>query len=86
MVIDRSGETHLSPPAALIPNLIYGNGPNTDAIRRVMIGGQTVVENGEHVGVDRREAVQRSDTLQETLLDEVDARRFVRMRSRYSWL
>ncbi len=86
LVIDRGGETHLSPPAALIPNLVYGNGPNTDAIRRVMIGGQTVVEDGEHVSVDRREAVQRSDRLQDTLLDEVDARRFVRMRSRYSWL
>lgn len=86
LIVDRRGETHLSPPAALIPNLVYGNGPSTDAIRRVMIGGQTVVENGEHLGIDRREAVHRSDRLQDTLLDEVDARRFVRMRSRYSWL
>ena len=86
LVIDRSGETHLSPPAALIPNLVYGNGPSPDAVRRVMIGGRTVVENGEHVSVDRRQAVCRSDLLQDKLLDEVDARRFVRMRSRYSWL
>ena len=86
LVIDRSGETHLSPPAALVPNLVYGNGPSPDAVHRVMIGGRTVVENGEHVSVDRRQAVCRSDLLQDKLLDEVDARRFVRMRSRYSWL
>ncbi len=86
LVIDRSGETHLSPPAALVPNLVYGNGPSPDAVHRVMIGGRTVVENGEHVSIDRRQAVCRSDLLQDKLLDEVDARRFVRMRSRYSWL
>ena len=86
LVIDRSGETHLSPPAALVPNLVYGNGPSPDAVRRVMIGGRTVVEHGEHVSVNRRQAVQRSDLLQDKLLDEDDARRFVRMRSRYSWL
>jgi hypothetical protein len=45
-----------------------------------------VVRDGEHVVVDRREAVSRSDALQDTLLDEVDARRFVRMRSRYTWI
>lgn len=86
VVIDPSGETQLSPPAALIPNLVYGNGPSPDAIRRVMIHGENVVENGEHVSVDRREAVRRSNELQEVLLDEVDARKFVRMRTRYKWL
>lgn len=86
LVIDRSGETHMSPPAALLPNLIYGNGPNPDAVARVLVRGKTVVANGEHVSVDRREAVRRSDDLQETLLDEVDARKFVRMRSHFNWI
>jgi hypothetical protein len=52
----------------------------------VLIGGRTVVRDGEHVSVDRREAVRRSDALQEVLLDEVDARRFVRMRTRFDWV
>jgi 5-methylthioadenosine/S-adenosylhomocysteine deaminase len=86
VLIDRRGETQLSPPAALIANLVYGNGVSPEAIRRVMIGGRTVVSDGEHVKVDRREAVRRSDALQETLLDEVGARRFVRMRTRFDWV
>jgi 5-methylthioadenosine/S-adenosylhomocysteine deaminase len=85
LVIDRRGETQLSPPAALIPNLVYGNGPSPDAVHRVMVRGKTVVKDGEHVSVDRRAAVHRSDALQETLLDEVDARGFVRKRTRFTW-
>lgn len=85
LVIDRRGETQLSPPAALIPNLIYGNGPSTDAVHRVMVAGKTVVRDGEHLSVDRRAAVSRSDALQECLLDEVGARGFVRKRTRYTW-
>lgn len=85
LVIDRRGETQMSPPAALIPNLVYGNGPSPDAVHRVLVAGKTVVRDGEHVTVDRREAVRRSDALQDVLLDEVDARRFVRIRSRYQW-
>ncbi|MBT4738922.1 MAG: amidohydrolase family protein [Rhodospirillaceae bacterium] len=86
VLIDRRGETQLSPPAALIPNLIYGNGPSPDAVARVMVRGKTLVENGEHVSLDRHDAVRKSDALQETLLDEVDARKFVRMRSPYTWV
>ena len=86
LLIDRSGETQLSPPAALIPNLVLGNGVSPESIRRVMVRGRPVLENGEHLSVDRREAVRRSDELQDTLLDEVDARRFVRMRSRFTWV
>ena len=86
VLIDRSGETQLSPPAALLPNLVLGNGPSPDSIRRVMVKGRTVVEDGEHISVDRRAAVQRSDALQQTLLDECDAHRFVRMRSRFTWV
>ena len=51
-----------------------------------MVKGRTVVQDGEHVSVDRREAVRRSDALQRTLLDECDAHRFVRMRSRFNWV
>ncbi|MBT77601.1 MAG: hypothetical protein CL798_05385 [Chromatiales bacterium] len=86
MLIDRRGETQLSPPAALLPNLILGNGPSPDSIRRVMVKGKTIIQDGEHVSVDRRKAVQRSDELQQVLLDECDAHRFVRMRSRFSWV
>ncbi|MDG2242160.1 MAG: amidohydrolase family protein [Rhodospirillaceae bacterium] len=86
VLIDRRGETQLSPPAALIPNLIYGNGPSAEAMARVMVRGETVVENGEHVTLDRRDAISKSDALQENLLDEVGARKFVRMRSPYTWV
>ncbi|MGA0799692.1 MAG: amidohydrolase family protein, partial [Steroidobacteraceae bacterium] len=85
LVIDRRGETQLSPPAALIPNLVYGNGPSPDAVHRVMVAGKTIVKDGEHVRIDRRAAVTRSDALQDRLLDEVDARGFVRKRTRFTW-
>jgi 5-methylthioadenosine/S-adenosylhomocysteine deaminase len=86
LLIDRRGETQMSPAAALVPNLVYGNGPSPDAVRRVYIGGSAVVIDGEHCKVDRYEAVRKSDALQEVLLDEVDAHRFVRIRSRYKWI
>ena len=86
MVIDRRGETQLSPPAAIIPNLVYGNGPSPEAITRVMVCGRAIVENGEHVTVDRREAVTNLDALQQTLIQEVNVEKFVRMRSRYNWV
>ena len=74
LLIDRRGETQLSPPAAMIPNLVLGNGPSPDSIARVMVRGRTIVQDGEHVSVDRRQAVQRLDDLQQVLLDECDAR------------
>ncbi len=86
VLIDRRGETHLSPPAALIPNLVLGNGPSSDSVSRVMVRGQTIVADGEHVSVDRRAAVKQSDALQQALLDECDTHRFVRMRSRFKWI
>lgn len=86
VLIDRRGETQMSPPAALVPNLIYGNGPSTDAVSRVMVRGKTIVRDGEHVTLDRFEAVKKSDALQDKLLDEVGARKFVRMRSPYKWV
>lgn len=86
VLIDRRGETHLSPPAALVPNLILGNGPSPDAVSRVFVKGKTVVRDGEHVFIDRRDAVHKSDTLQKQLLDETGAHKFVRMRSPFSWI
>jgi 5-methylthioadenosine/S-adenosylhomocysteine deaminase len=86
LVIDRRGETHLSPMAAIIPNLVYGNGPSTDAVNRVLVRGKTLVKDGEHVSIDRREAVRKLDALQETLLDETDTRRFARSRSSFNWI
>ena len=86
VLVDRRGETHLSPPAAILPNLVYGNGPSPESICRVMVRGQTVVENGEHVSIDRRDAVRKLDELQETLFDETDTRRFARIRSRFNWI
>ena len=86
VIIDRRGETHLSPPAAIIPNLVYGNGPSPEAIAQVMVKGRSIVENGEHTNVDRREAVRNLDALQQTLIQEVEVERFVRMRSRYKWV
>jgi 5-methylthioadenosine/S-adenosylhomocysteine deaminase len=86
VLIDRRGETQMSPPAALIPSLVYGNGPSPDAVKRVMVRGKTVVENGEHVSLSRHDAVAASDELQSTLLEEVGAQKFVRMRSPYTWV
>ena len=86
VMIDRRGETQLSPPAAIIPNLVYGNGPSPRAINRVMVRGRSIVEDGEHVNVDRREAVRNLDALQQTLIQEVQVEKFVRMRSRYNWV
>lgn len=86
VMIDRAGQTHLSPPAALLANLVLGNGPDPSAVTSVMVGGDVIVRNGDHVRVDAEEAVARSDELQDTLLDEVDARRFVRPRTRFDWI
>ena len=85
-MIDRRGETQLSPPAAIIPNLVYGNGPSPEAISRVMVRGRSIIEDGEHVSVDRRDAVRNLDALQQTLIQEVQVEKFVRMRSRYNWV
>jgi 5-methylthioadenosine/S-adenosylhomocysteine deaminase len=85
-VIDRRGETQLSPPAAIIPNLVYGNGPSPEAFSRVMVKGRSIVKDGEHCTVDRYEAISNLDALQQTLITEVEVERFVRMRSRYSWV
>ena len=86
LLIDRRSETHLSPPGALIANLVYGNGPSHASIRLVMVRGKTIAENGKHVNIDHHLVVKNSDDLQETLLDEVDARQFVRKRTRYKWI
>ena len=86
VVIDRRRETHLTPPTALVPNLILGNGPSSDAVARVLVKGKTVVENGEHIAIDRRGAIVQSDALAKTLIDEVGARKFVRMRSPFKWI
>ncbi len=86
LLIDRRSETHLSPAGTLIANLVYGNGPSRESIRRVMVGGKTIAENGKHVDIDHRSVVENSDQLQQTLLDEVDARQFVNKRSRYKWI
>ena len=51
-----------------------------------MVRGKTVVENGEHVSLSRHDAVAASDELQSTLLEEVGAQKFVRMRSPYTWV
>ena len=86
VMIDRRGETQLSPPAAIIPNLVYGNGPSPEAISRVLVKGRAIIKDGEHVSVDRHEAVKNLDSLQQTLIKEVNVERFVRMRSRYNWV
>jgi len=86
VLIDRRGETHLSPPSAIIPNLVYGNGPSPESIRRVLVRGRTVVQDGEHVSIDRHKAVKKLDELQDTLFDEVNTRRFSRIRSRFNWV
>ena len=51
-----------------------------------MVRGRAIIEDGEHVNVDRREAVRNLDALQQTLIQEVQVEKFVRMRSRYNWV
>ena len=84
--MDRRGETQLSAPAAIITKLGYGNGPSPEAISRVLVKGRAIIKDGEHVSVDRHEAVKNLDSLQQTLIKEVNVERFVRMRSRYNWV
>jgi len=86
VLIDRRGETQLSPPAGLIPNLVYGNGPSPDAISRVMVRGRTLVKDGEHVALDRFEAVSKADALQRTLLSQTESDKYVRIRSPFTWI
>ena len=64
----------------ILKGTVISMGPGT------RVFGQTIVANGEHLTVDRRDAVRRTDELQETPFDEVDPRRFVRMGSRFSWI
>jgi cytosine/adenosine deaminase-related metal-dependent hydrolase len=85
LVIDLGIETTAAPGAALLANLVWSGGPAPDSIDRVVVRGRTVMRHGDPVGVDRREAVRRSNEIQQRLLDETDCRRFTRRGSSWSW-
>ena len=86
VLIDRTEESHLTPMGSLIASLVYGNGPNQNAIEAVMVHGEVIVKRGQHQTLDHRKIVERSDQVQEILLDETNARQYLRKRSRFNWI
>jgi 5-methylthioadenosine/S-adenosylhomocysteine deaminase len=86
VVMDTSRALHLSSPAALVANLVYGGGNNTEFVRHVYVGGRKIVADGEPVGVDVVKAVGDANRLQAELLEETNATRFVRKSTRWDWI
>ena len=85
-VLDMSEALHLTPPAGLIAQLVYGGGSNREYVKHVYVGGRKIVQDGRPIKVDVREAVAASNKLQATLLEETGASRFVRQSSRWNWV
>ena len=85
VVLDLSRDTGLSARAALLANIVYGGGPRPDSVRAVLVAGKPVIEDGEHVGLDRGEVVARAREAQQELLVETGAQSFVHKRSRWNW-
>ena len=85
LVIDRGGETTLAPEGMLLANLVWSGGPAPDSITEVVVRGRTVMRRGEPVGIDRREAVVRSNEIQDRLLDTTGCRSFLRRESTWRW-
>jgi 5-methylthioadenosine/S-adenosylhomocysteine deaminase len=85
VVIDTSRDMRTTPPAALIPDLVYAGGPSPDTVERVMVGGKTVVRNGESTSVDRAEAVRGSNRVHHELVEETGIHDFVRKGTRWNW-
>ena len=71
------------PLHALVVDLIIGY---RRLQRRIPVDHVGNDADGEHVSVDRYKAIRKLDALQEMLLDDMDARRYVRMRNRYNWI
>ena len=51
-----------------------------------MVHGEVIVKRGQHQTLDHRKIVERSDQVQEILLDETNARQYLRKRSRFNWI
>lgn len=85
VVLDMSTALHLTPPAGLIAQLVYGGGSNREHVKHVYVGGKKIVDDGRPVKVDVHKAVDASNVLQKTLLEETGASRFVRQTTRWNW-
>lgn len=85
-VLDMTDALHLTPPAGLIAQLVYGGGSNREYVKHVYVGGKKIVDSGRPKKVDIRAAVSASNALQKTLLEETGATRFVRQGSRWNWV
>jgi 5-methylthioadenosine/S-adenosylhomocysteine deaminase len=86
VVLDTTKALHLTSPAALVANLVYGGGNNTEFIKHVYVGGKKIVSDGQPVKVDVAKAVRDANALQATLLKETNAERFVHKSTRWNWI
>lgn len=85
VVLDMSSALHLTPPAGLIAQLVYGGGSNGEHVKHVYVGGKKIIDDGRPVKIDVQKAVGSSNELQRTLLEETGASRFVRQTTRWNW-
>ncbi len=85
LMIDLAAETTAAPDGALLANLVWSGGPAPDSIERVIVRGQTVARRGEPTGIDRHEAVTRSNEVQQRLLTETGCDSFIRRGSTWDW-
>ncbi len=86
LVLDMTEALHLTPKGSLIQELVYSGGANTDIVQNVYVAGKKVIDNGRHVSVDPRSAIEASDRLQDKVFDQLGIGRFRRGDTRWSWV
>lgn len=82
IVIDTE-RISLSPPQTLISNLVYS--PDPGAVQDVYIGGEQVIQGGQHPRLDRKAVVAGARTASEQVLKGAGLDEYVRTRGRWRW-
>src|SRR5690606_9464233 len=82
IVIDTE-RVALTPSQTLISNLVYSPAPC--AIQDVYVGGELVIENGQHARLDRAAVVARARAASERLLKSAGLDEYLRTRGRWRW-
>ena len=82
IVIDTE-RVALTPSQTLISNLVYS--PDPCAIQDVYVGGELVIENGQHARLDRAAVVARARAASERLLKSAGLDEYLRTRGRWRW-